>query len=125
MPTLKYLVTRAHQNSVTKGFWDQQVTGQRHQHSNPRAVEETIPEKLCLIHSEVSEALEDYRERSMVTRLAGGPKGDKPIGFPSELADVFIRLADLCGALGIDLEREVEMKMAYNESRPHMHGKRC
>jgi NTP pyrophosphatase (non-canonical NTP hydrolase) len=45
-------------------------------------------------------------------------------GFPVELADVIIRVLDLCGKFGIDLRAAVAMKMAYNESRPYRHGGR-
>lgn len=34
-----------------------------------------------------------------------------------ELADAVIRIADLCGHLGIDLEAAIDLKMAYNETR--------
>ena len=80
-----------------------------------------IPEKLMLIVSEVSEAMEEYRD----SRLETVYEGEKPVGFATELADVFIRLCDLCDALGIDLAAEVARKMAYNEIRPYMHGRQC
>lgn len=145
--SLQDLVHRAHQNSVNKGFWDGQWDN-KNDKVLPSAVVKVIPEKLCLIHSEVSEALEDYRAKNMTTEPCAdqygkhygetlhrsGP-GDlacpecghlfKPVGFPSELADIFIRLADLCGALGINLEQEVLVKMAYNETRSYKHGKVC
>lgn len=35
-----------------------------------------------------------------------------------------LRIADLCGHLGIDLEAAIDLKMAYNETRPFKHGKR-
>ncbi len=72
-----------------------------------------------LIHSEVSEALEDYRTGTMYALRTD--KG-KPIGFPSELADIVIRVGDLCGYLGIDLESAVAEKMAFNATREHRHG---
>jgi NTP pyrophosphatase (non-canonical NTP hydrolase) len=40
-----------------------------------------------------------------------------------ELADVIIRALDLCGHLGIDIEKHVELKMQYNKSREYKHGK--
>lgn len=79
----------------------------------------TIPEKLCLIHSEVSAALEDYRDRNFGLRVT---EGGKPVGFDSELADVIIRIGDLAGALGLDLEAAVMAKLQFNRARPFRHG---
>jgi NTP pyrophosphatase (non-canonical NTP hydrolase) len=82
-----------------------------------------IPEKLALIHSEVSEALEAFRSDDMAARV--GENG-KPEGFAVELADVVIRCFDLAGALGINLEAAIHVKHEYNCTRPHRHGgKRC
>lgn len=44
--------------------------------------------------------------------------------FEDELADAVIRIADMCGYLGIDLEKHIELKMKYNETREYKHGKR-
>lgn len=109
------LVRDAFGRAERKGWWDRHASGD--------LAPFNVPEKLALIHSEVSEALEDYREGRMRTTMnANG----KPIGFPSELADIVIRVADLCGALGIDLEHELFIKALYNETRAHRHGgKKC
>lgn len=101
------IIFEAHQNAVSKGFWD-----------NPQS----LPESLCLIHSEVSEALEDYRNNKEVNRLDYDKNG-KPIGIPSELADIIIRVCDLAAFHDIDLEKAISKKMQYNKYRPHMHGK--
>ncbi len=54
-----------------------------------------------------------------------GPNGPillKPCGIPSELADVIMRILHFSGKHGIDIEKAVEEKMAYNKSRPFKHG---
>ncbi len=66
---------------------------------------------IALIHSELSEALEAHRE------------GDVE-NFAEEMADVVIRVADLCGGYGIDLEAAIVAKMERNRQRPRLHGKR-
>ena len=118
MPTVSQLQHAAHQNAIDKGWWDAQRLANGE--VSPVEAERTIPEKIALLHSELSEALEEFRN-------GRGPNetylvNDKPEGFPIELADVAIRLFDLCGALGIDLALAIEAKMLYNANRPHRHG---
>lgn len=40
-----------------------------------------------------------------------------------ELADIIIRVLDTAGARGVNIGRAVMLKMSYNATRPHMHGK--
>ncbi len=111
--TLNEMADAAHKNAIVKGFWGDHWVG-------PLS-EEIIATKLALIHSEVSEALEDARDGNMKTRLnADG----KPCGFGSELADIIIRVGDLAKRLGIDLEDETTNKMVFNATRPHKHGRK-
>ena len=72
-----------------------------------------IPELLCLMHSEISEAFEGYRQ------------GDEE-NFKEELADLAIRLLDMCHGLGVDLEEEIRRKNDINKCRLYRHGdKKC
>lgn len=85
--------------------------------------ERTFGDELALIHSEVSEALEAYRDwKFMDTTLK--EEGSKPEGVGSEFADILIRLLHYANCHDINLEWEYERKMAYNEKRPWRHGGR-
>lgn len=91
-----------HRLAVYKGWWVKQ---------------REVPELLCLIHSELSEALEAYRNWI--------PEGDKGC-LSEELADVIIRVWDMSEALGIDIAKAVNAKHSRNVDRPFRHGnKRC
>lgn len=114
MSDLRELQNILHAMAITKGWWAE--------HCDATGVIRLTPHelaaKLCLIHSEVSEALECVRRGELETFERDG----KPEGLPSELADVVIRCLDLAGALGIDLGAEIERKRAYNATRTHRHG---
>ncbi|CAB4159252.1 NTP-PPase_u5 domain containing protein [uncultured Caudovirales phage] len=68
-------------------------------------------EKIALIHSEVSEALEGIRKNKQDEHLPHRKSVEV------ELADAVIRIADLAGALGLDLGGAIAEKMAYNAQR--------
>jgi NTP pyrophosphatase (non-canonical NTP hydrolase) len=78
--------------------------------------------RLGLIHSEVSEAIEELRRPRFDPRETREDETGKPEGLPSELADVVIRCLDLAAAHGIDLEAAMERKLAYNAVRGYRHG---
>jgi NTP pyrophosphatase (non-canonical NTP hydrolase) len=77
-------------------------------------------ELIALCHSELSEALEDYRNGRRIDAIYY--ENDKPSGIPIELADVVIRVFDICGAFNIDLQRAINIKHEYNLKRPYKHG---
>jgi hypothetical protein len=75
--------------------------------------------KVALVHSELSEAVEEARDGRY--RLWLTPEG-KPEGFVTELADAVIRIFHIAGLMGLDLEGAIKAKMAYNEKRAFRHG---
>lgn len=117
--TIKELVKKAHENARKHGFWEDWDSicwedGLPKREDSTLDIKElfnhAIATRLMLIVSELGEALEALRH-------------DDKENFAEELADVAIRLADLCGGLGIDLEAEIKKKMEKNKSRGYKHGK--
>jgi hypothetical protein len=72
---------------------------------------ECLAVKLCLVHSEVSEALEGLRKGLQDDHL---PERKM---FEVELADVLIRVFDLAGQLDMDLGGAMVDKLLYNQQR--------
>jgi len=109
---IKEYIERCHKNAREHGFWDdvplcdsEKISEMKHYYNS----------KLMLIVSELGEACEALREERF-----GVQQKDT---FEDEIADVFIRLFDLCGGFKIDLEKQLERKMKFNEKRPYKHKK--
>jgi len=135
--TLNSFAAEIHQNAVDHGWWGE---------------DRTLPEILMLCVSELSEALEQYRDAMPSIyyscgegepRIPCSPKDGydcvnyadtadcpyqqkKPEGVAVELADCIIRILDYCGYAGIDIESVIRAKHEYNKARPYRHGgKKC
>lgn len=105
--TIKELQSESHRIAVQKGWWGDK--------------DRNVPEQIALMHSELSEALEEYRNGKPLDEVYYREDG-KPEGFGVELCDVLIRCADTAERYGINLTEMLKIKMAYNETRPHRHG---
>lgn len=105
--TISELMQRSNETAVQHGFWDDFT------HMPTQDQKYFISTKLLLITSEVTEAMEALRK--------DGRAGEH---FTEEIADIFIRTADLAQQLGLPLEKVLFKKMEKNEKRPRMHGKR-
>lgn len=70
-----------------------------------------IPTKLCLVHSEISEAMEGARKDLMDDHLPHRKM------IEVELADAMIRIMDLAGAMKLDLGGAMVEKLIYNQRR--------
>jgi hypothetical protein len=95
-----------HQAAKTAGWWIDPKTGASIT-ENPYC----FSSKLCLVHSEISEAMEGDRKDLMDDKLPHRKMREV------ELADAVIRIFDMAGAYQMDLAGAIAEKMLYNQSR--------
>ncbi len=122
MNTIREIQKAVHKNAQDKGFYEEGFN---------------FGEKIALIHSEVSEALEAHRNNKICrhgidySTFHHDNDGNFKSTFEStakdtledELADAVIRILDLAEYLDIDLEAHILAKHRYNTMREHKHGK--
>lgn len=101
---LNDLAREIHENALIHGWWDES---------------RSFGEIVALCHSELSEALEEYRNSRPMEY-----KGDnnKPEGIAVEMCDCLIRIFDWAAHEDIDIDGIIRRKMRYNETRPYRHG---
>ena len=132
---IEKLIKDSHAMAVEKGFWEN--------------TDRNVPEMLMLIVSELAEGLEALRKEhrapahvvhDLHSSLEINHTDEEYVfnlnswkevfehsvksSLEDELADVAIRLFDLCGGLDIDLAKHIQMKMFYNSTRGYKHGKK-
>lgn len=122
---MKDLIKQANTTAREKGFWsdfydalnllDTQMETKKALKMKTALTNAFVAQKVALIMSECGEALEAMRKKNY-----GLEEKDT---FEDEIADTFIRLADLCGELNIDIEKQINWKMQLNSTREIKHGK--
>lgn len=107
-----------HGVAVRSGWW--------HDINTDKPLDRNVGELLCLVHSEISEAMEGHRKNLQDDKLPHRKM------FEVELADAIIRICDIAGAHGLDLGAAIYEKLMFNanrddhkvESRRGEHGKK-
>lgn len=85
--------------------------------------ERTVGDMVALLHAEVSEILEAYRDYGMADKDRDAVQEPKPEGVAIEMADVLIRLLDMAKRWDINIVSAFDEKMKYNWTRPYRHGR--
>jgi NTP pyrophosphatase (non-canonical NTP hydrolase) len=121
---LTELSKQIHAGNVERGFYEHPAT---------------FPDRCMLIVSEIAEAVEAHREGrttwkgyvAQAKKMAEMNMEMFPAYFSEnvkdtvedEIADAIIRLLDLSGYMGIDIDTHIQAKLAYNATRGIRHGK--
>lgn len=103
----------------TEKGWRENLPANPRENTEPFS-EYVLPAYLDLAHSELTEALEAYRDKNWSSTRADG----KPLGIGPELADAIIRILDICDIWGIDIKYEMDRVLSYGWTRPYKHGGR-
>lgn len=123
LDSFDWMTQEAYQCGVDHGWWETEDRLKEVLKDHPDLAKEAQDgldgQKLALMTSEISEALDNIRH--------GRPTDDKIpefTGEEAELADVIIRIMDYAGRKGLHLGEAILAKHKVNLSRPYKHGKK-
>ena len=110
--SFQQLARLAHATSVNHGFWSDRGAPEQ------MPMETTLCKvgRIGLMHEELSEAVQGIRKDLMDDKLPHR----KMVAV--ELADCIIRIMDFAAGYNLDVAACLVEKMAYNTTRPFMHG---
>ena len=114
--SLNQLAYEIHKLAVNKGWYD------------IKQDEDAFIERMCNnLHDEVSELHETWRNGKLHSPCDKSVRmialHMRPLSsLEEELADIIIRVFDNAVHLGVDIQRAVDVKHAYNHSRCNRHG---
>ncbi len=109
----KELTWFCHGQALENGWWSDMTSGANLTSRGYPKIQPTknVAELLCLVHSEVSEAMEGHR------KLLQDDKLPHRTMLEVELADAVIRIFDMAGGLHLDVAGAIAEKLAYNSTR--------
>jgi len=109
---LSVIVDTCHGAAFQAGWWNDLKTGEYLGAAAPgEPSKRNVGELLCLVHSEISEAMEGHRTSAMDKHLP------HRASIEVELADALIRICDISAGLRLDLPGAVAEKLAFNAQR--------
>ena len=112
--TINALAFDIHVDNIKAGWWTDLESGVNlaaEARAGTRLGKAIVCEKIALIHSEVSEALEGYRKNQQDEKLPNRK------AIEVELADAIIRILDLTDMLELDIGGAIAAKRKYNATR--------